>query len=81
MYFRETAPLTWREGETMIAQFAELLFGITQPLQKTLLMDVFNGPCADARVKQGAVGRGLTPTHAANVCERRNSIQFLPLLR
>ncbi len=51
----------------MVAQLAELLLGVPQPLEEALLVDVLDGPGADARVEEGTVGGGLATAHATYV--------------
>ena len=39
----------------MVAELAELLFGVSEPLEETFLVDEFDGPGADAGVEEGPI--------------------------
>ena len=63
--------LTRSERETVIAEFAEFLFRISEPLEETFLVDVLDGAGADAGVEQGPVGGPLATAHPTNVWNQR----------
>ena len=54
----------------MVAEFAEFLFGVAQPLEETFLVDEFDGAGADTRMEQGPVRGGFASTNTANVCKK-----------
>ena len=59
--------LTRRERKSMIAEFAEFLFRISEPLKEAFLVDVLDGAGADAGVEQGPVGGPLAAANPTDV--------------
>ena len=56
-----------REGEAVVAELAELLLAVPEPLDEALLVDELDRAGADAGVEERAVRRALAPAHPADV--------------
>ena len=55
------------EREAVVAEFAEFLLAVFEPLDQTLLVDELDAACADAGVEQGTVHCPFTPADSADV--------------